>query len=629
MHVDCKTELLAPAGKWSVLREVINAGADAVYLGGKRFNMRLLRPDFNFSDQEIRDAAALCHDRGVSLYVTLNNLYYEHELAELNDYLGFLKDAQVDAVIIQDLALIGHCRRLGIAAHASVQMGVNNLETVRVLEENGCRRVILSKNLSLQEIEEIKNNSSLGLEYFVHGDLCIAHAGQCFMSGLLFAESGNRGQCRKPCRWVYDLEGKSSGVVAENKHLLACKDLCLYHAIPELIQAGVTSFKIEGRMREAQYLSLLVSTYRKAIDRYLNESRYPQSDDPEWKNLYQQRVRDFCTGSLYGSPVANDIGLSGEREPRFPTAPQELTRLGKQDYREWSGDRKQLDLSVKVDSRDGMRVALERGVQTIVVPGTLYHNQHGFSSLQEIESALKEANGAGVRVVLEFPRIITVNDRHQAEYLWELVKAGTVNEVMVHDPGSLSLASQMGIKAGAGYGLNLANSSAVNQVRKWGALWACPSLEISKNDLQSMAHASPLPLEVLVHGPLCGMISDYCLIGSIDTSEKQGCTSPCERDSFWLIDDRGQKYPLQSDDRCRCHIYHPLEMSLFTELPWLAERVSSVRIEDNGYPSDLLGQVIDIYQAALKDISRGVWNQQSQYARLLKLFPNGLTKGPH
>ena len=131
MHANSKIELLAPVGKWSVLLEVINAGADAVYLGGKRFNMRLLRPDFNFSDQEIRDAVNMCHDNGVSLYVTANSLYYEKELPELVDYLEFLKDAQVDAVIVQDLALIDICRGLGIALHASVQMGVDNLETVR------------------------------------------------------------------------------------------------------------------------------------------------------------------------------------------------------------------------------------------------------------------------------------------------------------------------------------------------------------------------------------------------------------------------------------------------------------------------------------------------------------------
>lgn len=628
MHNNSKTELLAPVGKWSVLQEVISAGADAVYLGGKRFNMRLLRPDFNFSDQEIRDAVTVCHDNGVSLYVTLNNLYQEQELPGLAEYLEFLKDVQVDAVIVQDLALIDICRRLGIALHASVQMGVNNLDTVRILEQNGFSRVILSKNLSLQEIREIKSQSNLGLEYFVHGDLCIAHTGQCFMSGLLFAESGNRGRCRKPCRWLYDLEAQSSGKIVENKYLLAHKDLCLYLSVPELIDAGVTSFKIEGRMREAEYIGFLVSSYRRAIDRYLTGSHLPMVDDPEWKKLHERRVRDFTTGNLYGPPGAKDIGFFGEREPAFLTGPSELVKLHDDDYSEWSGHEHRVDLSVKVGNRDGMRVALDKGVQTIVIPGTFYRYEGGFLSMKDIASAVGEGTDAGVRVVFEFPRIVTVNDYHLVQELWGLANTDKVEAVVVHDPGSLLRALELGIKAWAGYGLNLTNSSALEQVKAWEAIRACPSLEISKNDFNDMAKVSPLPLEVMVHGPLCGMISDFCVVGSIDADDAQGCISPCEHDHFCLIDELGQKYPLEFDRQCRCHIYHPFELSLFTKLPWLAERVASVRIEGNGYSAELLGQIIDIYQSALKDISRGQWNQQSNYHRLLDLFPAGLTKGP-
>ena len=183
--------------------------------------MRLLRPDFNFTDLELQDAVALCHDNGVRLYVTLNNLYHEEELPALHDYLEFLKAIQVDAVIIQDLALIEACHRQGITMHASVQMGVNNLETARLLEQSGVSRAVLSKNLALHEIRELRDQSSLGLEYFVHGDLCVAHTGQCLMSGLLFGRIGNRGECRKPCRWSYDLETAQSGKIVTDQYLLA------------------------------------------------------------------------------------------------------------------------------------------------------------------------------------------------------------------------------------------------------------------------------------------------------------------------------------------------------------------------------------------------------------------------
>ncbi len=625
MHANSKIELLAPVGKWSVLLEVINAGADAVYLGGKRFNMRLLRPDFNFSDQEIRDAVNMCHDNGVRLYVTANSLYYEKELPELVDYLEFLKDAQVDAVIVQDLALIDICRGLGIALHASVQMGVDNLETVRVLEQSGVSRVILSKNLSLEEIREIKSKSNLGLEYFVHGDLCIAHAGQCLMSGLLFAESGNRGRCRKPCRWPYDLEGTNSGKIIENKYILAHKDLCLYHSVPELIDAGVTSFKIEGRMREAEYLTFLVSTYRGVIDKYL-EGIVPTVDDPEWKELYECRIRDFTTGNLYRPSAACDIGFSGEREPVFLTSPRKLARLHKENYQEWSGNKQQASLSVKVGHRDGLKVALDKGVQTIIIPGTFFHHEEGFSALGDIALAIQEGTRAGSKMVLEFPRIVTLNDHHLVKGLWDVAQINEVEAVIVHDPGLLDQASQLGIKAWAGYGLNINNTRAVEQVKNWGAVRACTSLEIIETEFSHVTKAASLPLDVMVHGPLCGIISDFCVMGNAD--KDQGCTSPCKDECFYLVDTLGQKYPVESDHQCRCYIYHPFELSLFTKLPWLAERVSSVRIEGQRYSMELLRQVIEIYQSGLKDISKGRWDQQLNYCRLLELFPAGLTQGP-
>ena len=154
MRARCEIELLAPAGKWTVLKEVLQAGADAVYLGGKRFNMRLLRPDFNFTDLELQDAVALCHDNGVRLYVTLNNLYHEEELPALHDYLEFLKAIQVDAVIIQDLALIEACHRQGITMHASVQ---STIET-RLLEQSG-KRAVLSKT-ALHEIRSSETRAA-------------------------------------------------------------------------------------------------------------------------------------------------------------------------------------------------------------------------------------------------------------------------------------------------------------------------------------------------------------------------------------------------------------------------------------------------------------------------------------
>ena len=177
-----QVELLAPAGKWDVLQSVAQAGADAVYAGGKRFNMRMLRPDFNFSDRELKQAADYLHDLGKRLYITVNNLYGNDDLSEIQDYLFFLQEIKADGLIIQDLAVAKIHREMGltIPMHASVQMGVGSSSAVKFLESLGFSRVILSKNLNLQEIEDIHSNSNLGLEFFAHGDMCISHTGQCF-----------------------------------------------------------------------------------------------------------------------------------------------------------------------------------------------------------------------------------------------------------------------------------------------------------------------------------------------------------------------------------------------------------------------------------------------------------------
>jgi putative protease len=318
MENKSQIELLAPAGNWEVLQAVAEAGADAVYAGGKRFNMRSLRPDMNFNQDELKSALDYLHDKGKRLYVTLNNLYFDEELDGLKEYISFLVGIGVDALIIQDLAPARICKQLGlnIPLHVSVQAGILNIPAVQNLEQDGLARVILSKNTSLDEIKAIKEASSIGIEYFAHGDLCISHTGQCYMSAFVSGESGNRGLCIKPCRWEYILH-KGEQIIGKG-HLLANKDLCLYPYLLELYKAGVSSFKIEGRMRSAEYLSHLVNIYRQALDRIIEDSDKYQVDPEGLKILEHRRIRDFCAGSLFGKPASDSIGASGERDSVLP-----------------------------------------------------------------------------------------------------------------------------------------------------------------------------------------------------------------------------------------------------------------------------------------------------------------------
>ncbi|MEN6460879.1 MAG: peptidase U32 family protein, partial [Syntrophomonas sp.] len=179
--LDHELELLAPAGKWEVMESAAMAGADAVYLGGKRFNMRMLKSDYNFSNEELIRAVDYLHEKDKKLYVTVNNLYYEDEIEELKDYLLFLEEINVDALIVQDMGVVDLHNEMGlnIALHGSVQMGIGNSQAVKLLEKNGLSRVILSKNVSLQEINEIHRATGMVIEFFAHGDLCVSHTGQC------------------------------------------------------------------------------------------------------------------------------------------------------------------------------------------------------------------------------------------------------------------------------------------------------------------------------------------------------------------------------------------------------------------------------------------------------------------
>jgi putative protease len=324
-----RIELLAPVGKWDVLEAVIAAGADAVYLGGKKYNMRLHRKDLNFTDEELRAVVAYAHGRRVPVYVTVNNLLTDAEIDELAGYLQFLEEIAADGIIVQDLGVVQLARDMGLRVplHASVMMNAHNLEGLRLLEELGVSRVILGREVTLADIRLWHGQTRLELEYFAHGDMCFSQSSQCYLSGMLFGESSNRGRCLKPCRWPWELVDRDTGAVLAprpessgtpaGRYLLAIKDMCLLPFLPEVIAAGVRSLKIEGRMREAGFVAALTGFYRRALDRYYADPCSYQFDWEEFRELEQMRVRDLSPYYAFGNPGPSAVGYTGEREPRF------------------------------------------------------------------------------------------------------------------------------------------------------------------------------------------------------------------------------------------------------------------------------------------------------------------------
>lgn len=248
-----------------MLMAAIKAGADAVYFGIKGFNMRAAAA--NFSAEELPEIIGICHKIKVKAYCTLNIIFYENELPQLEEIVKKLKEAEIDAVICWDLAVIKACRKYGIEVHLSTQASVANSEAAKLWKEFGVKRIVLARECHLEQIKEIKDKTGLEIEVFVHGARCISLSGRCFMSQELFNKSANRGDCFQPCRREYlvtDEEGKQMKL--ENNFIMSAKDLCALPLLPELIKLGVDSFKIEGRNRGAEYVSKVVAAYREAIN---------------------------------------------------------------------------------------------------------------------------------------------------------------------------------------------------------------------------------------------------------------------------------------------------------------------------------------------------------------------------
>lgn len=298
-------ELLAPAGSQEALTAAVQNGADAVYLGGKMFSARQYAG--NFDGDELCRAFEYAHIRGVRVYVTVNTLLADTELPEAVDYLKFLYKSGADGVIIQDLGLAGLARQLlpALPLHASTQMTVHNSGGVEILKRHGFSRVVLARELSLEEINEIRK-TGMPLEVFVHGALCVSYSGQCLMSSMIGGRSGNRGRCAQPCRMEYTLVGGKKESLVDTarvgSHLLSPMDLNMVSHIPELVEVGVDALKIEGRMKRPEYVATVVRIYRTALDRYRESPDNYFVDEKELKDLAQIFNRGFTTGYFFGRP---------------------------------------------------------------------------------------------------------------------------------------------------------------------------------------------------------------------------------------------------------------------------------------------------------------------------------------
>lgn len=307
-----KPELLAPAGGPEALYTAVLYGADAVYLGGSRYGLRAKAR--NFDREQMRQSIAFAHSHGVKVHVAVNILAHNEHLEGLEEYLKELEADGADALIVADAGIFQIARETtpGMEIHLSTQASATNYRTFRFWHEQGAKRIVAARELSLEELRQIRRqcDEDLDLEVFVHGAMCISISGRCLLSNYMAARDANLGACVHPCRWKYRLvEETRPGEyypIAEGEegtYIMNSKDLCMIEHIPELIEAGIHSFKIEGRMKTPLYVAMVTKAYREAIDDYMKDPALYQEKKPYYLNLLSQvSHRGYSTGFYFGHP---------------------------------------------------------------------------------------------------------------------------------------------------------------------------------------------------------------------------------------------------------------------------------------------------------------------------------------
>ncbi len=310
--IAAQNELLAPAGDLACLNAAIQAGANAVYLGLKELNMRATGKNFSFS--ELKQSSKICKQNKVKIYLTLNTIIYDSELKKAENIIKKIKPF-VDAVICWDLSIIQLCRKYKIPFHISTQASVSNSESAEFYKKLGAERIILARELNLKQIKKI--SKIIPIECFCHGAMCVSISGRCFTSQFLHNQSANRGKCTHPCRRNYkiiDQTDETNELILNNNKVMSAKDLCTLPFIEKMKQAGITSFKIEGRNRNPEYVYTVVSEYRKALDKKLTKEEIAQG----LNNLKKVYHRGLSSGFYIKTPTADDFSFSenGEQEQK-------------------------------------------------------------------------------------------------------------------------------------------------------------------------------------------------------------------------------------------------------------------------------------------------------------------------
>lgn len=621
VYQDRTIELLAPVGTFADFEQVIQSAADAVYLGGKQFNMRMHNPKHNLSNDEIVQAVTIAHELDKKVYVTFNNMMTDEELASAESYLHFLEEAQVDALIIQDFGAVQLIKDLGInlEMHLSIMANVHNQEMLAAASELGVTRCVISREASLADVEDfVRDYPELEYEYFIHGDMCIAHGAQCYASGVYFGKSGNRGLCMKPCRWGYQGEDKGADLV----YPMAVKDMSLYQHIPDLILSGVNSYKIEGRMRGADYLIDLINLYGEAIDRFLADPISYQTDSKKVEYLEENRVRDLSTAYAFGKPGQNNIALDGKREPRVFSRPLEepvikARRVEKvaEHFQELlpveKVSEKRPELRVTVDTKASAKAALAAGVDSLYLSGEVFEPNQAFSQadLFEITALAKESQTA---VYYVLPRMVNQNQfRLLDAFVTQLPNAG-ITGLVASNLGEIRHYGKMNLKMRGDYGLNVYNHLSGKFYQSQGLESVTLSIEAPVSIVATTPKQMPLATELIVQGAPTLMYMEHSFKKAMSNkTDNDWIDGGSDNDNLDLIDENGFVRKIRVDQYGKNHLLPTKDFSYAVLLPELCQTgLDALRIEGKEYSPEVLAQVIALYHKALDEASTSITLEQ-------------------
>ncbi len=593
-------ELLAPAGNFEIFKGIINLGCDAVYFGGKNLNMRLHRKDYNFTDQELSEAVRMARALGKKAYITVNNLYNDQELGQLKEFLLLLHDIKPDALIVQDFSVIELIKEMSLKlpVHASVMMNIHNLQSMYALQELGVTRVVLSREAPLTYGKYLAARTNLELEYFVHGDMCIAHGGQCLYSGMLFGQSSNRGRCLKPCRWGYQIHHGGKDYPAQFP--LAVKDMYMYENIPELIDGGITSFKIEGRMRDVDYLTMIINAYGDGIDRYI-EDPLDYDRRMEAVKLYENRKRDTSAAYAFGRPGLKNINTRYEGTGTlfssgkvFSTATEEretskerLEKIRTLLKEQAAGKKGKANLTVKVNNLCQAKICLDLKADAIYLSGDVFLPDKPFSG-KEIKELIKEKGDTAI--YLGMPHMTF--DIQMEEYGQLLSSHIPVDGLLATNIGGIRTFRDRELIGD--YPLNILNNNTAAFYIKQGLKRFTITPEATLPETISIINKMAGRAELIVHGSPTVMYMEHDLYDNV----KQAGNG-----LLYLTDEAGFNHPVYKDRYGRNHM---LLYKNICYLPILKELyqagLRNFRIEACHLKEEELARTIAAYRQALNNM---------------------------